>query len=244
MCPNFSAPRKLTLEIRHWVARFVDPYEAKVTILSHFTIFDSIDMEGCVARCFELCRVCVIDSQADSFAAEPVANELCYVRIKFEKERALDLHLHLHNTRRLSLLRQESSPMLGKRTRTRHHQIAETHYGHRCWSTSSCWRRSLALPGCWQYSRIPYNTSWQIHQGVHECYKDCDPSTHNILTSQHPRWEVWTLFKLYLEHSCGRKILHQSKQPSAWGSGATYGNWRFVRDSRLAYWAQISCNPR
>jgi hypothetical protein len=81
------------------VARFIDPYEAKVTILSHFTILDSVDMEGCVARCFELGRVCVIDSQADSFAAEPVAYYLCYVRRKFMRERALDSHLHLHNIR-------------------------------------------------------------------------------------------------------------------------------------------------
>jgi hypothetical protein len=112
----FSAPRKLTLEIRHLMTCFVDPYEAEVTILSYFTILDSIDMEWCITSSFELRRIRIIYSQADCFAAEPVAYELCYARRECLKERSLDSHLHLHNIRRLSLLGQEASPMLGKRT--------------------------------------------------------------------------------------------------------------------------------
>jgi hypothetical protein len=114
--PIFSAPRKLTLEIRYLMSCFIDPYEAEVTILSHFTVLDSIDMEWCITSSFELRRIRIIYSQADCFAAEPVAYELCYVRREFLKETSLDSHLHLHNIRQLSLLGQEAAPMLGKRT--------------------------------------------------------------------------------------------------------------------------------
>jgi hypothetical protein len=111
-----STARKLTLEIRHLMSCFVNPYEAEVTILSHFTVLDSIDMEWGITSSFELRRIRVIYSQADCFAAEPVAYKLWYVRRECLKIMSLGSHPHLHNIRQLSLLDQEASPMLGKRT--------------------------------------------------------------------------------------------------------------------------------
>lgn len=56
------------------MTRFIYPHEAKIPILSHFTVFFSIDDERRVISSTELCAVGVVDGEGDGFPAEPVAD--------------------------------------------------------------------------------------------------------------------------------------------------------------------------
>ena len=54
--------------------RFIDSHKAEIPILSHFTVFFSVDDERCVISSTELCAVGVVDGEGDGFPAEPVAD--------------------------------------------------------------------------------------------------------------------------------------------------------------------------
>lgn len=64
---------KLTLIVRHLVARLVDARKAEVTILAHLAIFSAVNDHGLVTSGTEFLAVSVFDRETDGFTTEPVA---------------------------------------------------------------------------------------------------------------------------------------------------------------------------
>ena len=75
--------------------RLIDSHKAEIPILSHFTVFFSVDDERCVISGTELCAVGVVDSEGDGFPAEPVADVIGIAVVEGDADGVVEDHFQV-----------------------------------------------------------------------------------------------------------------------------------------------------
>jgi hypothetical protein len=76
---------KLTLKERNLMPTRVDLEKAEIPILPHDTVLTPIHNEWRISRRTELRRMCVVNGQTNSLAAEPVGDEICVAEDRTEE---------------------------------------------------------------------------------------------------------------------------------------------------------------
>jgi hypothetical protein len=70
----------------------IDLKKAEIPILPHDSVLAPIHDEGRISRCTELSRMCVVDGQTYSLAAEPVGDVICVAEDRTEES----IHVSRH----------------------------------------------------------------------------------------------------------------------------------------------------
>ena len=73
--------------------RLIDFHKAEIPILSHFTVFFSVNDERCVISSTEFCAVGVVDGEGDGFSAEPVADVVGIAVVEGDADGVVEDHL-------------------------------------------------------------------------------------------------------------------------------------------------------
>ena len=73
--------------------RLIDSHKAEIPILSHFTVFFSVNDERCVISSTEFCAVDVVDGERHGFPAEPVADVVGIAVVEGDADGVVEDHL-------------------------------------------------------------------------------------------------------------------------------------------------------